>query len=195
MAKIVFLTSVFVAGYIAGAWDSVEGIRIGQVAELIVLMLAWGAAGGIIGVLGYYLYLRPKEKRICSRERELEEAKSSFNCSIREFENYQKRVEIKQAESYEEMVRKNDKYLEELSYAVCRKAKIDQKRVIEDQIERKYRINMERRLGLKSQPEQEEKPLPKKQLQSVQAQTYQASNGKIYARLCEGEPVGKRQDL
>lgn len=177
--------AIFVAGYIAGAQEFADdAIRLGVLARFILYFLALGAGVCITGLLGYAFYIGPDRKKLLIKEEELERAKAGLQREKDKFDR-------ERVERVEAIIRMNEEILVEHCHLALRNAKMVQRQKIEEEVESKYRTEMERLQGINHSKQEEKNPRKWKAVTS-RAQTYQASNGKVYARLREGEPLGAK---
>lgn len=186
MMKFVVYSSVcvaiFVTGYTWGAQEfASDAIRLGDFARFIIYFLALGIGICITGFFLYLYYIGPDRERLSIKEQEFEQATAALR---REKETFEK----ERKERIENIVQNNEEILVEHCHQALKGSKMTQRRKIEEEVESKYRAEMERIRGI-NRPKEEEKNPRKWKAVKAKAQTYQASSGKVYARLREGEPL------
>jgi len=182
--KVLVCIGIFIVGYFVGAREGTDAIKLGELERILLNFLAFGSGAGIAGVFGYGVYIYPFKRKIAKQRQRLEEAEDTLAHD-----------KIKLDEEREERIKgiflRQEETVKERCQEACREALARQRRQIEDEVEEKYRREMERLKGRSQSPAQEKKRTPKTLTAYGAPQFYRASDGKIYAKLRAGEPVGK----
>lgn len=181
MTKFIICLVIFIGGYVVGAREGITEIRLGDLEQLLLYFLSLGLGIGLAIVIGYVLYLRPVRKRLSMQEEELKNGR----IDLRHEKN---KVERERVERIRAIVQRNEETLREDIHQSLKNAEASMRRQIEAEVENRYRRELEKLSGIQNHT-QEEKRLKKTKTTSEKPKTYQASNGKIYARLREGEPM------
>jgi ABC-type lipoprotein release transport system permease subunit len=195
MAKLIICFVIFLGGYLVGTWDGTEGMSIGRYARIIVNIIAAGCAIGVSVALCYIAYLSSVRKKLNAKNKKLMEVQADFQRQEEIFQEEKKRF-------WEECEQEKKKCLtvavQNVEERIKRHGHIEaafnldkQSKQLHNQIEAKFRAEMERILKGRSVDIQNEKPI--KKVTSNKKAIYIASDGIYYTRLREGPPIKRIQ--
>lgn len=180
MIKIAISVLIFVGGYIVGAREpAADAIRLGDLARNLLYCLVIGVGPTIIGFLLYYFYFSPTKEKLAKKDAELENAQDHISTLKREYN--------REIEEHKRKLNGNvEKYVAERVNDELKLKIPHLRREIYEQVERMYRDEADRINGVSRS--KENRSIKKKPI-SGKVETCRVSNGKLYAKLKEGDPL------